>query len=653
MDSILIEFFPEYKSSGGDINILKQELEKYYTYGPYKPKVSIEENLIKIEIDTPAILNEETDYRKVVSLCESGKYKEAKQILDRLLDSNPSNSEYHRIYGQILSEEGDQDKAINHLIDALKWDPKNGYALIMVGNIFARFRNDLETARKYYDEVLRNNPGDYLAINNIGGMLLQIGKVNEAIEFLEKAYAINPDYPNTLYALSLAYAQEGASLIAFDFATECLKKSSKKDNFYKTVFNHTLNLADNYAKTDLGDRVFNEYKNYLERRYKTSIKVVADTTLPTAAKLEIAENYERDYHLIKYKPGYRAIAHLKMHELVHLEFIEEARTERANMLFVSGAEKRVRFLRENEKEQNKLQKEGLSENSISSFMTALYDGINRQIYNAPIDLFIEDYLNEHYKELRPYQLTSILNLLYEGKQGVTDKRAQKFTPQVVLKASKILNIVNAIQFKDLFGVDLIKDFEPLPFELKEAERMWEEYVEYRTDRSPGEEYELIKHWAEDLRVNQYFDLVDEIDFRNKPQSIEDLLTSASEDPMGINEDKNFKDRQTKTFLESQTAIGLNKAVLFFMVDALKYFKGQSAEKIKATAFEIAMIGTQGINPAAGHKYNVPSIPGIEFSGYHLLAYYYVSWKLAIPEMVSQLNLPYDKEYQAAQSLSLE
>jgi hypothetical protein len=53
--------------------------------------------------------------------------------------------------GQILSDEGDQEEAINCLIDALRWDSKNGYALLMVGNIFAKFKNDVPTALKYYN----------------------------------------------------------------------------------------------------------------------------------------------------------------------------------------------------------------------------------------------------------------------------------------------------------------------------------------------------------------------------------------------------------------------------------------------------------------------------------------------------------------------
>ncbi|ANE53703.1 hypothetical protein SY85_24340 [Flavisolibacter tropicus] len=76
----------------------------------------------------------------------------------------------------------------------------------------------------------------------------------------------------------------------------------------------------------------------------------------------------------------------------------------------------------------------------------------------------------------------------------------------------------------------------------------------------------------------------------------------------------------------------------------------SKDKIKQLAFEIAMIGTGGINPAPGNTYHVRSIPGKEFSGYHLLAYYYVSWKLAVPEMLADLRLPFDEEYKLAEMM---
>jgi hypothetical protein len=44
---------------------------------------------------------------------------------------------------------------------------------------------------------------------------------------------------------------------------------------------------------------------------------------------------------------------------------------------------------------------------------------------------------------------------------------------------------------------------------------------------------------------------------------------------------------------------------------------------------------------------ISSFKNKTFSGYQILAYYYVSWAMAIPEMLAQLQLPYDDEYKLA------
>ena len=62
-----------------------------------------------------------------------------------------------------------------------------------------------------------------------------------------------------------------------------------------------------------------------------------------------------------------------------------------------------------------------------------------------------------------------------------------------------------------------------------------------------------------------------------------------------------------------------------------------------------MQGTQGYSPDK-KDYRINSIPNKLFSGYQILAYYYVSWALAIPEMLSQLQMPYEKEYVLASNM---
>ena len=80
-----------------------------------------------------------------------------------------------------------------------------------------------------------------------------------------------------------------------------------------------------------------------------------------------------------------------------------------------------------------------------------------------------------------------------------------------------------------------------------------------------------------------------------------------------------------------------------------FFSKMSKEEIKRIAFEIAMQGAQGYS-LEKKDYKLATIPGKTFSGYHILSYYYVSWALAIPEMLRELQMPYDAEYAMALQL---
>ena len=94
------------------------------------------------------------------------------------------------------------------------------------------------------------------------------------------------------------------------------------------------------------------------------------------------------------------------------------------------------------------------------------------------------------------------------------------------------------------------------------------------------------------------------------------------------------------------------AVVMYMVGALEFFKTLPFEKIKEIAYDIAFQGTQGFSPAKD-DYRITAIPGKLFSGLHILSYYYVSWMLAMPEMVDKLGLNYEKEYEMAKKTLLK
>ena len=644
IDDFLFTIFPKIKKD--DNNSLINALENYYTYGPFKPKVNIADGWVNIEIDTPSIISQEADYKKTVSLCERGKYSEAKPILKKLIEKNPTNSEYHRIMGQILSDEGDQEEAINCLIDALRWDSKNGWALLMMGNIFAKFKDDIPTAMKYYDQALIANPKDNITINNIGANLMQQGKLEEAKKYFWEAIRINDQYPNTHFALGMIAEMENDLHSAFFSTAQAIKLNKSKDVLYQNSVKQSFEIAKRIIATGEGKKIFREYRHKLEFEGGTEIDIVEDADIPTAAKIEFAENYDRPKHIVRFKASYPAVEHLIMHELVHLDFVIKARKGELNQLFISTQNHKAEFIKGLEPTIKKFNKMGISDKAIADYCSGLFDGMNRQIYNTPIDLFIENLIYNEYSELRPYQFLSLYTLIQEGLKAVTDKKIVDLSPKDILSKSKVYNIVNAIQFKDLFGLDFLKDFQATPGELKSAMGFYDEYQQYKVDKEPAEEYELVLHWAEDLKLNKNFELVNEHEYRTKRTDIDSLLSSIEKDPYDLESKDPYKQREMDKFQKSQQNIGTNIAVVMFMIDALRFFEGKSKEEIKKIAFEIATQGTQGFRPDKD-DYRISSISGKTFSGYHILAYYYVSWVLAIPEMLSQLQLPYDEEYKLA------
>jgi tetratricopeptide (TPR) repeat protein len=256
LNDFLFNLFPKTKEKGNSLDALREELTDYYSFGPYRPKVAIEGDFVKIEIDTSAISNQKAEFDTAVKHCEKGKYRKAKPLLEKLLKKNPTVSEYHRILGQIYSDEGDHNKAINCLIDALKWDPRNSHALIMMGNVFARHHNDIETAMTYYEKALEVKPDDHIAMNNIGANLMQSGRVKEAEKYFNSAFRINEGYPNTVYALAMIHDVKGDYRKAFELAIQSLKKSKANDPIYNNAVNLATEISHKIIKKPASQAIF-------------------------------------------------------------------------------------------------------------------------------------------------------------------------------------------------------------------------------------------------------------------------------------------------------------------------------------------------------------------------------------------------------------
>lgn len=660
-DAFLYQLFPELQGIDTENDAeLEKALRNISSYAGYTPQITIANDTIVIETSEKESKKINEQYLRIVQLAEKGKFEQVKGLLIPLLKEGSQNADLYRIYGQILEQEGQSEAAMDQLIEALRWNPKNTDALIMMGNIFANYKNEVGTAQLYYNQVVTIEPDNYLALNNIAGVLAKSGKLAAALAFFDKALAAQPNYPNTLYGIALTHYHLKDHYQAFDFASQAMKASlqwkERTDALTQSAQGLMMEAAQQIQVEIEAPELFSSLLEALEKKTGKKIEIIVDNGIPTAAKIEIAEYRGRDHHIVRYKEQAPGVAHLVMHELTHLELIHEARTLNENKLFTTNKKNRRAFWKKAELDKKRMLKGGLDNNRIDGFLSQLFDGINLQIYNAPVDLFIEQRLYSSYQKLRPIQFLSLLKLLQDAIAGANNATAKKISPTFIRDANIILSFTQLFQFRELFGVDLTRQIKE-PLLEKKAKTIYQEYLRMKEDKEPGEEYDLIEWWAEDVNLKPYFNLVDEESptLAASPTGPsfklpEELLEELENDPFQLDTDRAFQDAEMKEFVEAQRNKGINMAVVMYMANALQHFSGMTKDKVREVGFEIAHLGRFGINPEKKETYHLSSVPGNTFTGWRLLAYMYVSWSIFEPSQLQELQLDFAKEHEMAQIL---
>ncbi len=604
-------------------------------------KLSITEDEIIIEVSDKNTPNNQ--FRRLVHLSENGKYQEAIKLAEEILSESPSHSEVNRILGQIYFVQDKMELAEEYVLNALRWNPENQHALTLMGNLQYKAK-DIQTALSYWNQALRYNSEDYLSLTNIGSLLCKEGHTKEGVNFLGEALKIKPDFPNALHSLALVHYNNDDFSKAFNTGIECAKANPEpnvQDQNNRLIKASALKCIEQNQEEIKAE--VSKLKAELEYLSEKKILVKEVEELETPAKIRIAEYQNLSEHELMLKRNNNYTPHLAMHELYHLKLVIEARAENNNFLFVSDNGYKNRFHLNYDKQKKKLIKSGLTAEVVNTLFDKLFQGSNSHMYNTPIDLFIEDYIFKNHEVLRPLQYLSLLQLLEESIQANTDKQIVEIMPKKVISKSKILNLTNAKLYKDLYGINLEDRFQATLSEKQLANELYDEFIEYRLDRAPGEEYEILKHWSEDIGLSPYFELVPEN--KNDQKNVDEALAAMLEDPLGLEDLDSSQQRNMKKFLANHEDKNLNTSVVMYMLGALSYFEGKSKDKIKSIAFEFAKLGMAGIDPKK-NNYSVPSIDK-KMTGYQALAYYYVSWALAIPEHLAELQMPFEREYDVA------
>jgi len=257
-----------------------------------------------------------------------------------------------------------------------------------------------------------------------------------------------------------------------------------------------------------------------------------------------------------------------------------------------------------------------------------------------------------------------------------------YTPAIIRNANLILSLVHSFQFKDLYGYETSNLFNASQQQMKTAKGFYDEYRKYQKNYMALEAHQLIQKWAKELKIEKYFFLIEENEYRSNPtqkvaSQVEAELNNKMSFPLVGNQastaNKDSGQANSRPggaagvtdaanpsiptlekggkggFSDIQQEPAGQMAITMYCLSALEYFKDKDLEEIKKVGFEIAMLGRQGIDPAKTEKkYNLESIPGKEFTGLQLLAYMYSAFQVIDPFLDTGMN--YKKEYEAAKGM---
>lgn len=642
---------------------LRDKLLAYYTVDGYSAEVTLDGDYVKVKVDQQDLEQSQQEFYEITTLCEKRQFNEAHSRLVQFLKKHSRHSEGYRILAQMEMEAGNIDKAIDINIEALRCDPKNAWALLLMGNLYSKYKDDYKVGRTYYDSVLKYSPDNFIAINNIAAIMMEKKDYDHAIPMFEQALKGDKKYANAYYGLAVCYYNQSENRKAFDTALQgCLLSNLRSENPQVMDELHKILIASAHAVVEYTNymNVVLGIKDEIEMTYHQKIEIEEDDTLDLSAKLEYGPTHHCDYHLIKINPKKPFMEHLAIHEMMHLQMNLEADKVNKNRVIFSNNDNVIAFRTKYAAWIKKLVNR-FDHSKAMGVVQQIHAGYMLQVMNCPLDLFVEKRMYDKYPIVRAIQLLSLMEQETYNIKAIKGSENAKFVPQDIVQNSKVMNIVSSMNFEHLFGLRFYQEYKPTKAQYDQAKDFYDEFMAY-DDYTPGEEYELVEYFMDSFHMNdmmsmkplnEYLD--DSYERMEKTKMMRDAALG-EDAPEGGNSFDGLTEEQKKKqdtfYAENKDGEDPMKTMMMsmYMLGALEYFDGMDKMEIKKIAFEIAMIGTTGISPDKKSGYKVPSIPGKDFGGYQLLAYYYVSWALAIPEMLASLNLPFDNAWAAAQQM---
>jgi tetratricopeptide (TPR) repeat protein len=198
-------------------------------------------------------LTPEQAIQTATQLQASGRSADAEQILLHILRTHPEQAQALHLYGIMMHQAGQAQRAMKLIEQATHLDPTNDLFLSNATEIFRQYRQ-LDKAIAFGNQAVQNNPMNASALSNLGIALFDAERIDEAEKCHLKAIQIDPQLIQSLNNLgSIERSRQ-----QYFQAIEWYKKALQFDHKY---IDSLSNIGAALVESDRGD----EAASYLEK----------------------------------------------------------------------------------------------------------------------------------------------------------------------------------------------------------------------------------------------------------------------------------------------------------------------------------------------------------------------------------------------------
>ena len=158
---------------------------------------------------------------------EQKDFKNAIELLERMVARFPDNDRYHFTLGAAYDEANEKERTLEQMRRAVELNPKNAAALNYLGYTYAEMGVRLDEAEKLIRRALEIEPDDGFYVDSLGWVYYQRGDYRRAVEHLERAVELAGDDPTVAEHLGDAYSRAGHPTDALRIYRDALSRSKE------------------------------------------------------------------------------------------------------------------------------------------------------------------------------------------------------------------------------------------------------------------------------------------------------------------------------------------------------------------------------------------------------------------------------------------